>query len=129
SLRQAQGSAGQAQGSAGQAQGSAGQAQGSTAGGPSRAERRDAALRAVRTGFTGSAKVVTAAGLIMFAVFVAFVPEGDSSLKPIALGLAAGIAIDAFLVRMTLIPALMAILGERAWEIPRWLEKILPSVD
>ncbi|HCS61619.1 MAG TPA: transporter [Microbacterium sp.] len=96
---------------------------------PNRAERRAAALRAVRSGFTGSAKVVTAAGLIMFAVFVAFVPEGDSSLKPIALGLAAGIAIDAFLVRMTLIPALMAILGERAWEIPRWLEKILPSVD
>lgn len=94
-----------------------------------RATRRAAALRAVRSGFTGSAKVVTAAGLIMFAVFVAFVPEGDSSLKPIALGLAAGIAIDAFLVRMTLIPALMAILGERAWEIPSWLEKILPRVD
>ncbi|WP_433586118.1 efflux RND transporter permease subunit [Microbacterium hydrocarbonoxydans] len=91
--------------------------------------KRAAALRAVRSGFAGSAKVVTAAGLIMFAVFVAFVPEGDSSLKPIALGLAAGIAIDAFLVRMTLIPALMAILGERAWQIPRWLEKILPSVD
>nr|WP_201469000.1 efflux RND transporter permease subunit [Microbacterium hydrocarbonoxydans] len=96
---------------------------------PDRATRRAAALRAVRSGFTGSAKVVTAAGLIMFAVFVAFVPEGDSSLKPIALGLAAGIAIDAFLVRMTLIPALMAILGERAWEIPAWLERILPSVD
>ncbi|MFF7291593.1 efflux RND transporter permease subunit [Microbacterium sp. NPDC008134] len=95
----------------------------------SRAERRAAALRAVRSGFTGSAKVVTAAGLIMFAVFVAFVPEGDSSLKPIALGLAAGIAIDAFLVRMTLIPALMAILGERAWQIPAWLERILPRVD
>ena len=96
---------------------------------PNRAVRRAAAKRAVRSGFTGSAKVVTAAGLIMFAVFVAFVPEGDSSLKPIALGLAAGIAIDAFLVRMTLIPALMAILGERAWEIPSWLEKILPHVD
>jgi len=96
---------------------------------PDRAERRAAALRAVRGGFAGSAKVVTAAGLIMFAVFVAFVPEGDSSLKPIALGLAAGIAIDAFLVRMTLIPALMAILGERAWEIPAWLDRILPSVD
>ncbi|MFB4353145.1 MMPL family transporter [Microbacterium sp. LS_15] len=96
---------------------------------PDRATRRAAALRAVRSGFTGSAKVVTAAGLIMFAVFVAFVPEGDSSLKPIALGLAAGIAIDAFLVRMTLIPALMAILGERAWQIPAWLERILPSVD
>lgn len=96
---------------------------------PDRATRRRAAQRAVRSGFTGSAKVVTAAGLIMFAVFVAFVPEGDSSLKPIALGLAAGIAIDAFLVRMTLIPALMAILGERAWELPAWLEKMLPSVD
>ncbi|MBS1673757.1 MAG: MMPL family transporter [Actinobacteria bacterium] len=96
---------------------------------PDRAERRAAALRAVRSGFTGSAKVVTAAGLIMFAVFVAFVPEGDSSLKPIALGLAAGIVFDAFLVRMTLIPALMAILGERAWAIPAWLERILPSVD
>ncbi|WP_460801429.1 MMPL family transporter [Microbacterium sp. GXF6406] len=96
---------------------------------PDRAARRAAAKRAVRSGFTGSAKVVTAAGLIMFAVFVAFVPEGDSSLKPIALGLAAGIAIDAFLVRMTLIPALMALLGEKAWEIPAWLEKILPSVD
>ncbi|MFE6735587.1 efflux RND transporter permease subunit [Microbacterium sp. NPDC057650] len=90
---------------------------------------RDAAIRAVRTGFTGSAKVVTAAALIMFAVFVAFVPEGDSSLKPIALGLAAGIAIDAFLVRMTLIPALMAILGDRAWRIPRWMERVLPHVD
>ncbi|MFT4157937.1 MAG: MMPL family transporter [Microbacterium sp.] len=96
---------------------------------PDRALRCAAALRAVKSGFTGSAKVVTAAGLIMFAVFVAFVPEGDSSLKPIALGLAAGIAIDAFLVRMTLIPALMAILGERAWEIPVWLQKILPHVD
>ncbi|MFS0852874.1 MMPL family transporter [Microbacterium sp. 179-I 3D4 NHS] len=96
---------------------------------PTRAERRATAVRAVRSGFTGSAKVVTAAGLIMFAVFVAFVPEGDSSLKPIALGLAAGIAIDAFLVRMTLIPALMAILGERAWQIPAWLQRVLPHVD
>ncbi|UNK70206.1 MMPL family transporter [Microbacterium sp. H1-D42] len=91
--------------------------------------RRAAAIRAVRSGFTSSARVVTAAALIMFAVFVAFVPEGDSSLKPIALGLAAGIAIDAFLVRMTLIPAVMAILGDRAWRIPAWMEKILPHVD
>ena len=91
--------------------------------------RREAAIRAVRTGYSSSARVVTAAALIMFAVFVAFVPEGDSSLKPIALGLASGIAIDAFLVRMTLIPAVMAILGDRAWRIPAWLEKILPHVD
>ncbi|GAA3931442.1 MMPL family transporter [Microbacterium soli] len=95
----------------------------------SRAARRDTAIDAVRTGFSGTARVVTAAALIMFAVFVAFVPEGDSSLKPIALGLAAGIAIDAFLVRMTLIPAVMTILGERAWRIPRWMERVLPHVD
>ncbi|MGN8027891.1 MMPL family transporter [Microbacterium sp. 22242] len=93
------------------------------------ATARGAAIHAVRSGFAASARVVTAAAVIMFAVFVAFVPEGDSSLKPIALGLAAGIAIDAFLVRMTLIPALMAILGERAWRIPGWLAKILPQVD
>ncbi|SJN42295.1 putative membrane transport protein [Microbacterium esteraromaticum] len=90
---------------------------------------RDIAIDSVRTGFTSSARVVTAAALIMFAVFVAFVPEGDSSLKPIALGLAAGIAIDAFLVRMTLIPAVMAILGDRAWRIPQWMERLLPHVD
>ncbi|MEJ6554788.1 efflux RND transporter permease subunit [Microbacterium esteraromaticum] len=94
-----------------------------------RGSGRAEAVEAVRSGFAGTARVVTAAALIMFAVFVAFVPEGDSSLKPIALGLAAGIAIDAFLVRMTLIPAVMAILGERAWSIPRWMQRILPHVD
>lgn len=87
------------------------------------------AVGAVRSGFTASARVVTAAALIMLAVFAAFVPDGDSSIKPIALGLAAGIAIDAFLVRMTLIPALMALLGAKAWWLPRWLERILPTVD
>ena len=87
------------------------------------------ALGAVRSGFTASARVVTAAALIMFAVFAAFVPEGDSSIKPIALGLAVGIAVDAFLVRMTLIPALMALLGEKAWWMPRWLDRVLPHFD
>src|SRR5690606_2695006 len=66
---------------------------------------------------------------IMFAVFAAFVPEGDSSIKPIALGLAVGIAVDAFLVRMTLVPAVMALLGEKAWWMPRWLDRILPHFD
>ncbi len=93
-----------------------------------RAERATA-VAAVRSGFTASARVVTAAAVIMFAVFAAFVPEGDSSIKPIALGLAAGIAIDAFLVRMTLVPAVMALLGEKAWWMPRWLERILPHFD
>jgi RND superfamily putative drug exporter len=90
---------------------------------------REIAVGAVRSGFTASARVVTAAAVIMFAVFAAFVPEGDSSIKPIALGLAVGIAVDAFLVRMTLVPAVMALLGEKAWWMPRWLERILPHFD
>jgi len=90
---------------------------------------RDVAIGAVRSGFTASARVVTAAAVIMFAVFAAFVPEGDSSIKPIALGLAAGIAIDAFLVRMTLVPAVMALLGAKAWWMPRWLDRVLPHFD
>lgn len=90
---------------------------------------RHTAVAAVRSGFTASARVVTAAAVIMFAVFAAFVPEGDTSIKPIALGLAAGIAIDAFLVRMTLGPAIMALLGDKAWWMPRWLDRILPHFD
>jgi RND superfamily putative drug exporter len=90
---------------------------------------RQIALDAVRSGYTGSARVVTAAAIIMFAVFAAFVPEGDTSLKPIALGLATGIAIDAFLVRMTLVPAVMALLGAKAWWMPRWLQRVLPHFD
>lgn len=93
------------------------------------ASAREIAVEAVRTGFSATARVVTAAALIMFAVFAAFVPEGDTSIKPIALGLAAGIAIDAFLVRMTLIPALMTLLGDKAWWMPRWLERTLPKLD
>src|SRR3546814_4085100 len=97
--------------------------------GASDADARAIAVDAVRSGFSATARVVTAAALIMFAVFAAFVPEGDSSIKPIALGLAAGIAVDAFLVRMTLIPALMTLLGDKAWWIPRWLDRMLPKLD
>lgn len=90
---------------------------------------REVALGAVRSGFMGSARVVVAAAVIMFSVFVAFVPEGDSSLKPIALGLAVGVAVDAFLVRMTLVPAVLALLGAKAWWMPRWLDRLLPKLD
>ncbi|MEV4685952.1 MMPL family transporter [Microbacterium sp. LWH3-1.2] len=99
------------------------------AGGHATRGGRDIAVGAVRSGFTASARVVTAAAVIMFAVFAAFVPEGDSSIKPIALGLAVGIAVDAFLVRMTLVPAIMALLGDKAWWMPRWLERVLPHFD
>ncbi|HMO11939.1 MAG TPA: MMPL family transporter, partial [Actinotalea sp.] len=87
------------------------------------------AREAVRSGFVHSASVVTAAATIMFAVFAAFVPEGDSNIKPIALGLAVGIFVDAFLVRMTLVPAVLHLLGERAWRFPRRLDRALPHFD
>ena len=91
--------------------------------------RREAAAVAVETGFQGSAKVVVAAAVIMIGVFMAFVHTDNVYVKPIALGLTVGIAADAFLVRMTLIPALMAALGEKAWWLPAWLDRLLPVVD
>jgi len=87
------------------------------------------ARRAVRVGFLSSSKVVAAAAAIMFSVFIAFVPAGETMIKPIALGLATGVAVDAFFVRMTLIPAVLHLLGERAWSMPRWLDKRLPHFD
>ncbi|MDY5585067.1 MAG: MMPL family transporter, partial [Arcanobacterium sp.] len=87
------------------------------------------AMQAVKQGFIGSSTVVVAAALIMTSVFAAFIPEGSVQIKPIAIGLTAGIAADAFLVRMTLIPALMAWLGEKAWWLPDWIERSLPMVD
>jgi RND superfamily putative drug exporter len=84
---------------------------------------------AIEQGFVGSARVVTAAAIIMFAVFAAFIPSGDSSIQPIALGLAVGVAVDAFIVRMTLIPAVLMLFGDRAWWMPRALDRALPSFD
>ncbi|MEU6744990.1 MMPL family transporter [Spirillospora sp. NPDC046719] len=75
---------------------------------------------AVLTGARHTARVITAAALIMFAVFAGFVTTDDLTLKPIALGLAAGILADAFLVRMTLVPAVLALTGHGAWWLPRW---------
>ncbi|HET7723823.1 MAG TPA: MMPL family transporter, partial [Propionibacteriaceae bacterium] len=89
----------------------------------------DDARHAVHDGFVHSAKVVVAAAIIMFAVFAFFVPRGEGALKAIAFGLAVGVAIDAFIVRMTLVPAVMHLLGEKAWWLPTWLDRILPSLD
>ena len=91
--------------------------------------RREAAVAAVKAGFLGSAKVVVAAAVIMVGVFAAFVHTNNVYVKPIALGLTVGIAADAFLVRMSLIPALMSALGEKAWWLPAWLDRMLPVVD
>lgn len=84
---------------------------------------------AVRNGFRHSARVVTAAALIMISVFSGFILSSDPIVKSIGLAFALGIFIDAFLVRMTFIPALMAVMGARAWWLPRWIDRILPSVD
>ena len=71
------------------------------------------AHRAIEDGFAASARVVVAAAVIMFAVFAAFVPDGEGPIKTIAFGLAVGVFIDAFVVRMTLVPAVLALLGRR----------------
>lgn len=87
------------------------------------------ARRAVVTGFNHSARVVTAAAIIMISVFGGFVFAELTMVRPIGLGLAIGVAADAFLVRMTLTPAVMSLLAERAWYLPAWLDRILPNVD
>ena len=96
-----------------------------------RAGVRDGAdpQRAIEDGFNASARVVVAAGLIMFAVFAAFVPEGEGPIKTIAFGLAVGVFVDAFVVRMTLVPAVMTLLGHKAWWLPRWIDRRLPTFD
>jgi putative drug exporter of the RND superfamily len=84
---------------------------------------------AVRDGFRHGARVVTAAGLIMISVFSGFILPSDPIIKSIGLAFATGILIDAFLVRMTLIPALMTVLDRHAWWLPRWLDRLLPDLD
>ena len=80
-------------------------------------------------GFAQGARVVTAAGLIMVAVFLGFFFAHDPVVKSIGFALALGVAIDAFVIRMTLLPAVMSMMGARTWWLPQWLERILPDVD
>ena len=87
------------------------------------------ARHAIRTGFIGTARVVTSAAIIMISVFAAFIPHGTATIKPIAIGLATGVFVDAFIVRMTLVPAVLALLGSHAWWIPGWLDRALPEID
>ena len=87
------------------------------------------AREAVVTGYGQSGRVVTAAAIIMTAVFAAFLLDPEPVIKSIGLSLAVGVLVDAFIVRMTLVPAVMALLGDRAWALPRRLERIVPDVD
>lgn len=85
--------------------------------------------KSVIVGYQHSAKVVVAAALIMAGVFLGFVFSGDPMIASIGFALASGVLFDAFIIRMTLVPALMYLLGDRAWALPKWLDKILPDLD
>jgi putative drug exporter of the RND superfamily len=85
--------------------------------------------RAVADGLAKTARVITAAAAIMVVVFLAFLAAPDTFLKLFGIGLASAIFLDATLVRMVLVPAVMQILGDRNWWIPGWLEQILPRID
>ncbi|MCR1785631.1 MMPL family transporter [Nocardioides carbamazepini] len=89
----------------------------------------EAARPSVVHGFDQASRVVVAAAIIMVAVFSGFIFSHDIMIKQIGFALAAGILIDAFIVRLTLVPALMAVFDERAWWLPRWLDRLLPDLD
>ena len=80
-------------------------------------------------GFDQASRVVVAAAVIMVSVFAGFIFTHDVMIKQIGFALAIGILIDAFLVRITLTPALMALFGDKAWWLPRWLDRIMPDLD
>ncbi|MEV6391106.1 MMPL family transporter [Nocardia xishanensis] len=87
------------------------------------------AVTSVQNGVAHSARVVTAAALIMFAVFVAFATVDNPIVKPLAFTLAVGVLLDAFVVRLTLVPAVMALVGNRMWYHPRWFARYVPDLD
>ncbi|MET8529755.1 MMPL family transporter, partial [Micromonospora sp. NPDC005172] len=89
----------------------------------------ETAREATISGMGHGARVVTAAALIMMSVFGGFVFLDDPVIKSMGFALAIGVAIDAFVVRMTIVPAVMSLLGDRAWWLPRWLSRALPNVD
>jgi RND superfamily putative drug exporter len=84
---------------------------------------------AVIDGFRNSARVVAAAAVIMISVFAAFILIDEPIIKSMGFALAIAVFFDAFVVRMALIPALMHLMGEKAWYLPRWLDRVLPNVD
>jgi putative drug exporter of the RND superfamily len=84
---------------------------------------------AIVTGFQHGARVVVAAAVIMIAVFSGFIGAGESMIKMIGFALAIAVFFDAFVVRMAIVPAVLALLGDKAWWLPRWLDRALPNVD
>ncbi|MGN7478584.1 MMPL family transporter [Solibacillus silvestris] len=85
--------------------------------------------KAILLGMRDSGRVVTAAALIMMSVFFGFMMNPDAMIKSIGMALAFGVFFDAFIVRMTIVPAVMTLMGKAAWYIPQWLDRILPNID
>lgn len=84
---------------------------------------------AVIDGFAIGSRVVVAAGLIMVAVFAGFITNHDATIQSIGFALAIGVLVDAFIVRLVIVPIIMSYLGKGAWWIPKWLDKILPNIS
>jgi len=82
----------------------------------------------IRSGLRNSGRVVVIAALIMAVVFGAFVPSPDGIIKLFGVALASAVLIDAFVVRLVLVPSLMTMFGKANWWLPGWLERILPTV-
>ncbi|MBL7259915.1 MMPL family transporter [Paractinoplanes lichenicola] len=91
--------------------------------------RHGDAHEAIRAGSRNAGRVVVAAAVIMITVFVSFLFSHDPNVMPIAFALAFGVLVDAFLVRLTLVPAVLKLLGDRSWRLPRWLDRVVPKVD
>jgi putative drug exporter of the RND superfamily len=87
------------------------------------------ARTAVVLGFRAARTVVAAAAIIMVAVFGGFVFSESAIIRPIGFALAFGVLVDAFVVRMLILPALMHLAGDWAWWLPRWLDRVIPDVD
>lgn len=85
--------------------------------------------KAILDGIRDSGKVVTAAGLIMISVFIGFMMTPDAMIKAMGMALAFGVLFDAFVVRLTIVPAVMTLMGKAAWYLPKWLDKLLPNID
>jgi RND superfamily putative drug exporter len=86
-------------------------------------------IEGVVHGFDQTSRVVLGAAVIMVSIFAGFIFADNVMIKQMGFAMAAGIVIDAFIVRMTLVPAVIAVLGERAWWLPKWLDRLLPNLD
>ena len=87
------------------------------------------AVTAVVTGYNHAVRVVVAAAIIMISVFGGFIFADSTMIRPMGFGLAFGVLVDAFIVRMTLTPAIMALLGDKVWWMPKWLDRLTPNMD